>query len=328
MSGVLWKKIGGNVLKVLLLLFAVSVITFILVELSPIDAVNAYIGENSVSDEQRAQIEEYWGLDQPPTTRYVKWITNILHGDMGTSMTYRQPVSKVIGERFVLSLYLMAISWVISGLFGLLLGIISAVKRGRLADRIIKAYCLLLESSPAFWIGIVLLLFFAVYLDILPMGLAAPIGKPLAEATVGERIYHIILPALALSLTGISKIALQTREKMIQALESDYSVFAKTRGESVWTFVRRHGLRNILLPFITLQFGSISELFGGSVLAESVFTYPGLGEATVQSALRGDIPLFLGIALFSALFVFCGNLIANILYAVVDPRIREGGRAE
>jgi len=321
-----WKQIVSNLAKVVLLLFAVSVITFALVELSPIDAVSSYIGEGSVTAEQRAQIAEYWGLNDPPVTRYVKWITNMLHGDMGTSMIYRQPVSQVIRERFTLSLYLMAVSWVVSGLLGLLLGVVAAVKRGKIADRIIKTYCLLLESSPAFWIGIILLLLFSVHLRLLPMGLAAPIGKSLADATLGERIYHLILPALALSLTGISKIALQTREKMVQVLESDYAVFARTRGERVWTIVRRHGLRNILLPFITLQFGSISELFGGSVLAESVFTYPGLGEATVQSGLRGDMPLFLGIALFSALFVFCGNLIANILCAVVDPRIREGSR--
>ncbi len=320
--------IGANLIKMILLLFAVSVITFTLVELSPIDAVSSYIGEGSATEEQRAQIAEYWGLNDPPVTRYVKWITNILHGDMGTSMIYRQPVSKVIGERFKLSLVLMLVSWVVSGVFGLLLGILAAVKRGKAADQVIKVYCLILESSPAFWIGIILLLFFAVYLDILPMGLAAPIGKTFSEASLGERISHLILPALALSLTGVSKIALQTREKMIQVMESDYALFSRTRGEDVWTFVRRHGLRNILLPFITLQFGSISELFGGSVLAESVFTYPGLGEATVQSGLRGDMPLFLGIALFSAMFVFCGNLIANLLYAVVDPRIREGGRFE
>ena len=324
----MWKNILINAIKLIGLLFAVSVITFTLVELSPIDAVSAYVGESSISDEQREVIAEYWGLNDPPVTRYVKWITNIFRGDMGTSMIYRQPVAKVIGERFAMSLRLMAVSWIASGLLGLLLGIVAAVYQGKLVDRIIRVYCLILESSPAFWIGIVLLLFFSVYLGILPMGLAAPIGKSMATATFGEKVYHLVLPALALTLTGISKIALQTREKMCQVLTSDYAVFARTRGESTWTIVKRHGLRNILLPFITLQFGSISELFGGSVLAENVFTYPGLGEATVQSGLKGDIPLFLGIALFSAVFVFAGNLIANILCSVVDPRIREGGRLE
>jgi peptide/nickel transport system permease protein len=210
----------------------------------------------------------------------------------------------------------------------MLLGMAASVYRDSLLDKAIKVYCLMLESSPAFWIGMVLLLVFSVWLGWLPMGLASPIGTTVADASLADRIRHLILPAAALSMTGISKITLQVREKMNQVLESDYALFARARGENRWQCAFRHGLRNILLPFITLQFGALSELFGGSVLAETVFTYPGLGNVTVQSALKGDIPLFLGIALFSAAFVFAGNLIANILYTAADPRIREGGFRE
>ena len=320
----MYKKIIAGTLKAILLLITVSIVTFAMVEVSPIDAVESYVGEAGVTNDQRERIEEYWGLNEPPVTRYFKWITNFLRGDMGTSMIYRKPVTQVIGERFRLSLALMIVSWILSGVIGLLLGMIMAVYRDTLADKVIRTYCLALESSPAFWVGMLLLLLFSVKLRLLPMGLASPVGIPFDEATLAQRIHHMILPALTLGLTGVSKITLQTAEKMRQALDSDYALFAISRGEGKWTFVIRHGLRNILLPFITLQFGSISELFGGSVLAETVFTYPGLGNATVQSALKGDIPLFLGIALFSSLFVFGGNLIANILYAVADPRIREG----
>ena len=320
----MYKKIIAGTLKAILLLITVSIVTFAMVEVSPIDAVESYVGEAGVTNDQRERIEEYWGLNEPPVTRYFKWITNFLRGDMGMSMIYRQPVTQVIGERFRLSLALMIVSWILSGVIGLLLGMIMAVYRDTLADKVIRTYCLALESSPAFWVGMLLLLLFSVKLRLLPMGLASPVGIPFDEATLVQRIHHMILPALTLGLTGVSKITLQTAEKMRQALDSDYALFATSRGEGKWTFVIRHGLRNILLPFITLQFGSISELFGGSVLAETVFTYPGLGNATVQSALKGDIPLFLGIALFSSLFVFGGNLIANILYAVADPRIREG----
>jgi peptide/nickel transport system permease protein len=123
---------------------------------------------------------------------------------------------------------------------------------------------------------------------------------------------------------GISNIALHTRQKIIDVLESDYVLFAKARGESTFSIIKRHGLRNIMLPAITLQFASFSELFGGSVLAEQVFSYPGLGNAVTQAGLKGDVPLFLGIALWSALFVFVGNLMANIIYGIVDPQIREG----
>jgi len=320
----MYKKIIASILKAILLLITVSIVTFAMVEVSPIDAVESYVGETGVTNDQRERIEEYWGLNEPPVTRYFKWITNFIRGDMGVSMIYRKPVTQVIGERFRLSLTLMVVSWILSGVIGLVLGIIMAVYRGSIADKVIRTYCLALESSPAFWVGMLLLLLFSVKLRLLPMGLASPAGIPFDEATFAQRIQHMILPALTLGLTGVSKITLQTAEKMRQALDSDYALFATSRGEGKWTFVIRHGLRNIMLPFITLQFGSISELFGGSVLAETVFTYPGLGNATVQSALKGDIPLFLGIALFSALFVFGGNLLANILYTVADPRIREG----
>ncbi|MBP3755174.1 MAG: ABC transporter permease [Lachnospiraceae bacterium] len=320
----MYKKIIASILKAILLLITVSIVTFAMVEVSPIDAVESYVGEAGVTNDQRERIEEYWGLNEPPVTRYFKWITNFLRGDMGTSMIYRKPVTQVIGERFRLSLALMTASWIISGVMGLLLGIVMAVYRDTFADKVIRTYCLALESSPAFWVGMLLLLLFSVKFRLLPMGLASPVGVPFDEATLAQRIHHMILPALTLGLTGVSKITLQTAEKMRQALDSDYALFATSRGEGKWTFVIRHGLRNIMLPFITLQFGAISELFGGSVLAETVFTYPGLGNATVQSALKGDIPLFLGIALFSSLFVFGGNLIANILYTVADPRIREG----
>lgn len=320
----MYKKIIASVLKAILLLITVSIVTFSMVEVSPIDAVESYVGEAGVTNDQKERIEEYWGLNEPPVTRYFKWITNFLHGDMGTSMIYRKPVTQVIGERFKLSLSLMITSWILSGVIGLLLGIVMAVYRGTAIDKVIRTYCLALESSPAFWVGMLLLLLFSVKLRLLPMGLASPVGIPVEEATLAQRIHHMILPALTLGLTGVSKVTLQTAEKMRQALDSDYALFAISRGEGRWRFVFRHGLRNIMLPFITLQFGSISELFGGSVLAETVFTYPGLGNATVQSALKGDIPLFLGIALSSSLFVFGGNLLANILYAVADPRIREG----
>ncbi len=318
------KKIIVSVIKAFLLLVLVSVVTFTMIEVSPIDAVEAYIGENGVTAEQRAQIENYWGLNEPPVIRYIKWAGNILHGDMGTSMIYRKPVLEVISERFSLSIALMITAWILSGIFGLLFGILVAVYRGRWIDKAIRTYCLALESSPAFWIGMLMLLIFSVKLHWFPMGLASPAGVAVEDATFAEKVHHLILPAITLGLTGVSKITLQTGEKMRQVLDSDYALFARARGESTWVFIRRHGLRNVMLPFLTLQLGSISELFGGSVLAETVFTYPGLGNATVQSALRGDIPLFIGIALFSSVFVFGGNLLANILYAVVDPRIREG----
>ena len=144
--------------------------------------------------------------------------------------------------------------------------------------------------------------------------------------SLGDRVIHMILPALALSLTGISNIALHTREKLAEVMESDYVLFSRARGESEGSILLRHGLRNIALPALTLQFGSVSEIFGGSVLVEQVFSYPGLGQAAVTAGLGSDVPLLMGITVISAALVFGGNTAANILYGLIDPRMRKGRR--
>ena len=156
-----------------------------------------------------------------------------------------------------------------------------------------------------------------------------PIGVEASGVTLADRIYHAILPALTLSITGVSNIALHTREKMTDIMESDYVLFARMRGEKGWRLFKYYGFRNVLLPAITLQFASISEIFGGSVLVEQVFSYPGLGQAAVTAGAAGlgsDMPLLMAITIVSALFVFGGNLAANILYGLIDPRIRRGGK--
>ena len=243
---------------------------------------------------------------------------------MGVSLLYRQPVSHVIGVKLMNSLWLMASAWILSGVVGLGLGIAAGVKKGRMTDKVISAYALITASTPAFWLALVLLMVFAVWLKLLPIGLSVPIGVEASGVTVGDRIVHAILPAVTLSITGISNIAMHTREKMIEVMESDYVLFARARGESTGSIVWRHGIRNIILPAMTLQFASVSEIFGGSVLVEQVFSYPGLGQAAVTAGLGGDVPLLLGITVISAAIVFAGNLTANLLYGVLDPRIRRG----
>jgi peptide/nickel transport system permease protein len=151
-----------------------------------------------------------------------------------------------------------------------------------------------------------------------------PIGVAAEDVTIWQRLHHLILPALTLSFLSFANIALHTREKLVDVLNSEYVLFAKARGESNLSILRRHGIRNILMPSVTMQFASFAELFGGSIFAENVFSYPGLGSAASAAGLQGDIPLLLGITLFSVLFVFAGNAIANALYTLIDPRTRAG----
>ncbi|MEH7272016.1 ABC transporter permease [Neobacillus vireti] len=307
------------------LLFAICLITFILISHSPIDPIQAYIGADMmrVGPEQREKIAENWGLNEPPAEQFFRWGASVLQGDFGTSMIYRRPVTDIIGEKFFHSLALMSIAWVISGVLGFILGIIAAMKKGKWQDRVIKSYCYTLASTPAFWMGLLVLMVFAVWLDWFPIGMGVPAGVLAEDVTLLDRIRHIILPALTLSIIGVANIALHTRQKLIEVLSSEYILFAKAKGEKGITLLWRHGLRNISLPAITLHFAAFSELFGGAVLAEQVFSYPGLGQATVEAGLRGDVPLLLGLVIFSAIFVFFGNVMADLISFVIDPRIKE-----
>jgi peptide/nickel transport system permease protein len=320
-----WKFTGAYLFRIITLLVAVSIIAFFLVTVSPIDPIQQYVeGIPGVTQEQRDSIAEYWGLNDPPVERYLRWGNAMLHGDFGTSIIYRRPVIDIIGEKFVTTLALMLVSWTMAGLIGFFLGCVMGMYKDRWLDQILKRICLALCSIPTFWIGIVFLMFFSVMLGWFPLGMAVPAGVPSEEVTIWQKLHHLILPALTLSLLSFANIALHTREKLIDALGSDYVLFAKARGDSPMRCLCRHGLRNTMMPAITMQFASFSELFGGSVLAENVFSYPGLGAATSAAALQSDVPLLLGITLFSTLFVFTGNMLANILYGIIDPQIREG----
>ena len=325
------RSIGRQVARFILLMLAVSVVTFALVGLSPIDPVQANVGQNGLlgmSAEKRAQLASYWGADLPIWERYLNWAGAFITGDWGSSLRYNAPVMQVIATRAANSLLLLAAAWLISGVLGFALGVAAGARKGSVVDKLICGYCYLLASTPAFWVGLIMLMVFAVGLGWFPLGFSAPIGVPASQVTVFQQLQCMVLPALTLSMVGVANIALHTREKTIDVLQEPYIRFARARGASSRQALCRHGLRNLALPALTLQFASISEIFGGSVLVEQVFSYPGLGQAAVTAGLGGDAPLLVAIALVSAALVFAGNLVANILYGVLDPRIKEGGARE
>lgn len=312
-------------------MLAVGLVVFALVSMSPIDPVQANVGQAAyvnMSEAKRAQLASYWGGDVPFWERFANWAGALLQGDMGTSLRFNAPVSEVIAHRAANSLALMGIAWLLSGALGFALGVAAGARRGGALDRVVRSYCFLLASTPTFWLGLLILMVFAVQLGWFPIGFFVPIGVSAADVTLADAVHHLVLPALTLSVTGVANIALHTREKVVDVLESDYVRFARARGESELSVIVHHGLRNVALPAVTLQCAFISEIFGGSVLVEQVFSYPGLGQAAVTAGLGGDVALLAGIALVSAALVFGGNLLANILYGVLDPRMRVGeGRA-
>lgn len=325
------KYLARHIVRFALLMLAVGLVVFALVNMSPIDPVQANVGQAAyvnMSEAKRAQLASYWGGDVPFWERFANWAGALLQGDMGTSLRFNAPVSEVIAHRAANSLALMGIAWLLSGVLGFALGVAAGARRGGALDRVVRSYCFLLASTPTFWLGLLILMVFAVQLGWFPIGFSVPIGVSAADVTLADAVHHLILPALTLSVTGVANIALHTREKVVDVLESDYVRFARARGESELSVIVHHGLRNVALPAVTLQCAFISEIFGGSVLVEQVFSYPGLGQAAVTAGLGGDVALLAGIALVSAALVFGGNLLANILYGVLDPRMRVGeGRA-
>ena len=309
------------------LLVAVTIAVFVLVSASPVDPVQAYVGAEArnLSPAQVEQIEQRWGLDEPLSGRFTAWAGQIVQGDLGTSQIYGVPVTQVIAERLPASLALMGIAWIFSGILGFSLGLLSGYFRGRLIDRVCSWWAYTLASAPTFWIGLLLLYVFSVSLQWTPVCCAAPIGVSPDAAGLLTRLHHLLLPALTISLIGIAPTLLHTRQAIIEVLASDHVRFARSQGEHGFGLVLHRVARNAAGPAIMVQFAGIGELFGGSILAEQIFTYPGLGEATTQAALRQDIPLLLGIAVITAVLVFLGNLAGDLVHRWSDPRIRAVG---
>lgn len=317
------RLLTGRLARLLGLLLGVAVLGFALMEVSPVDPVDAYVGGDSVriGAEQRDAIAERWGLGDPVGVRFVRWFGNVVTGDLGTSTIFDAPVTEVIGQRFAASFALLAAAWVLSGVLGFGLGMLAAATRGSVVDRAIRWVAYTLASAPTFWVGLLALTVFAVQLGWAPTSGATPVGIDPADASLAQRLHHLLLPAATLSIVGIAPIALHTREQAVEVLRSDVATFARALGESRWGLIRHRVLRNAAVPALLLQFASIGELLGGSVLAEQVFGYPGLGRATVRAGTQGDVPLLLGIALFTAVLVYVGNQLGDLAQRVVDPRV-------
>ena len=311
-------------LRLISLLLMVAIGTFILLSFSPVDPIRAYIGNDllHVPPEQYAQIAARWGLDLPLWQRFLHWLSQLLQGDLGYSIVYNAPVADVIAQRFMTSFALLASAWGLSCILGIALGLISGRYLNRWPDSAIRTFCYLLSSLPTFWIGLLLLAIFSVKLEWAPICCAWPPGLTADEASFYDKVRHLILPVIALGLLGVGNIALHTRARIEEINESEFIYYAYAQGDKGWSLIGFHMLKHALTPAICLQFASLGELLGGALLAEKIFAYPGLGQATVDAGLRGDVPLLLGIVLFITLLVFLGNTIAGLLLHKINAPLR------
>lgn len=318
------KRIIKEIFLFLLLILAVSFISFLLLDLSPIDPIASFARARSVglSPEDKQELIKVWGLDQPLIARYFSWLVNLVRGDLGISNIYGRKVIDIIGEGFSRSILLMAIAWIFQGIIGIWLGIVAGANQGKIKDKIIKAYAIIFASTPSFWVGILLIIVFSLKLKLFPSSMGTPVGVLREDITLADNLKHLVLPALTLVLVGVSNLILHTRSKVIDILNSDYVLYAKARGMKKGEILNKFAFKNLILPGLSLLFTSFSELFSGTVLVENVFNYPGIGGLTVEAGLRGDAPLLLGLVLFSTIFVYMGNRICDLLYLVIDPRLR------
>jgi peptide/nickel transport system permease protein len=300
-----------------IVLLLVSAVTFFMVNLAP--GGPAALMRLDITQEQRDALTRRFGLDQPVPVRYLEWLGGALHGDLGTSLTTQQPVVDRIAERLPNTLLLSGLALTLSIVLGIPMGVVSALKRGGPTDYALSTLSLLGLSIPAFWFGIMLILTFSVNLQFLPSSGVATTG---ADFSLTDRLEHLIMPTIVLSTAALPTVVRFTRSAMLEVLGQDYIRTATAKGLSRPVVTYGHGLRNALVPIISVIGALVPRLVGGAVVTEAVFGWPGMGRLAVEAANGRDYPLVVGITVVIAAIVIFTSLVVDLAYTWIDPRIR------
>jgi len=311
------RYIFQRLLLLIPLLLAISVLTFFLIHVAPGDPIATQFGMNlkQLEPERIEAIREELGLNDPLPVQYLRYLANLLQGDLGRSLTTHAPVSEEILSRLPATIQLTVASMLVVLLVAVPLGILSAVNRGSLVDNLCMGGALLGVSMPSFWFGIMLMLLFSLKLGLLPTG-----GR--GDGTLAGALKALIMPALTLGTGMMGLVARLTRSSMLEVLGQDYMRTAYAKGLIPRVVLIRHGLRNALIPVVTVVGVQFASLLGGAVITETIFAWPGIGRLAVTAISRRNYPVIMGTVLvFSVTFVLA-NLIVDILYTFIDPRIR------
>lgn len=313
---------GGYVLRRLLSLipvvFGVTVLVFLIIHLTPGDPARIMLGAAG-RPEDVENLRHELGLDQPIYVQYARWLERAAHGDLGRSIALRRPVLDEVISRFKNTLLLSTAAMLVSFPFGIAVGVLSAVRRGSLIDRIAILFATVGLSLPSFWFGMVLIMIFTVQLRWLPgTGMTSPIGG----GDVADIAKHMVLPTLALSVIPLAVIARYTRSAMLEIVSQDFVTTARAKGVSERRVILRHVFRNTLVLIVTMLGLQVGFLLAGAVYVENVFSWPGVGQLLVDAILKRDFPLVQGGVLLVALSYVGINLLTDLIYAYLDPRIR------
>lgn len=296
-------------------ILAISFLTFIMIRLIPGDPARTLAGLMA-SEEDVERIRIQLGLKEPIHIQFIKWFSNILNGDLGISIRTNKPVALEIFSRLPSTLELTIVGLFLAIIIGIPLGIIAAIKRGKLSDTLLTVFTLSGVSIPVFWMGLVLIYIFSLSLGILPVsGRVEPIWSI-------EGLSHIILPAITIAAPSAGVFARITRSSMIEVLEQDYIRTAKAKGLTTNIIIFRHCIRNTLVQLSTIIGMQFGFLLGGAIVTETVFAWPGIGKLLVDAIISRDYPLVQGIVLIYSILFILVNLFVDILYGIIDPRIR------
>jgi peptide/nickel transport system permease protein len=302
-------------LGALVVVFA-SALTFFFVNLAP--GGPASVMRFDVTAEQREALIRAMGLDRSVPQRYVEWLGAAVHGDLGSSLLTNEPVAARIGDRLPNTLTLAGSALLISIVAGIPMGVVQALRRGRAIDHVFSLVSAIGLAVPVFWLGIVLILVFAVSLHVLPSaGLTS-----VASDTLADRLAHLVLPAAALATTILPTVVRFTRSSTIEALHEDYIRTATSKGLAPWTVVTRHALRNALIPVVSAIGALVPRLLGGTVVTEAVFGWPGMGRLALEAAQGRDYPLVTGLTVVVAAIAVGASLVVDLAYTRIDPRVR------
>ncbi|WP_366554776.1 ABC transporter permease [Aquibaculum sediminis] len=315
--------ISRRLVKGLFVLLAIVILNFFLIRAAPGDPAQVMAGEAGASDEMFIeQLQERFGLNRPLHEQLFIYVKGIVTLDMGWSYRQDQSVASLIGQRLPATLLLTGTAFCISLMFGVLMGALAAARVGKWTDSLITTVALIFYATPLFWIALMAILLFSVYLGWLPgFGMVSVGAGYTGLAYIGDILAHLVLPALTLGLFYTAVYARMTRASMLEVMEMDYVKTAKAKGVAPGRITRVHVLRNALLPVITLAGIQAGQMIGGAVLTETVFAWPGIGRLMFDALLQRDYNLLLGIFFVSSAMVVLFNLITDLVYTFVDPRI-------
>lgn len=314
----MWRFLLSRLLSAVLVLSVVSLVTFGLIWLVPGD-VASQMADPGASAEELARIRQRFNLDQPWHVQLASWYRNLLHGDLGQSFLLNRSVTQAIVERLPVTLSLTLLALIIALALGVSAGVVAAVRHGSWADQSLMTLALVGLSIPDFWLGLVAIYLFAVALGWLPSGGFVPI----TQDVIGWS-RSMLLPALTLGLTQMGLIARITRSSMLEVLNQDYVRTARAKGVPTYKVVGKHALANALIPVITVAGVIVGVLLGGAIVIEQVYSLPGVGRLIIGAVLRRDYPVIQGgLLLLATIYVFV-NIVVDLLYAYVDPRVRYG----